>query len=601
LLLAALACERDPIRPPAPAAAPSFTQHEETGPPPSYSFGPDTRETGVFTGQEVSGQARLVCAAGGTRFEGYLESHVDQTLLDATLELPGSAGPYPLVVLLHGWAGSKRGSGDEAARLLAGGYAVLRYSARGFGDSWGRVNLADIGVEIGDLRSMITRVVEQPACAVDGDRVALTGASYGGGQSWLAATEPVFQLTPSSPQIRIRTIVPLVPWTDLLFSLIPNGRSRYSIGVPGALKFSYVNALYSSGQRAPDEGPQPWYDNYPAYLRAWHASLTTLEPIANPLYPQIRDGLAGYRSIWWQQQFWDGVRAGNRLPVFQVQGFTDDLFTLDEAKRMLGALRDIDPAYPIASYFGDIGHPRARNNPAEVEYVLDLIDSWLAYYVKGEGTAPPNVIYASVTAPAGGSFNPSDVIVVQNYEDLATDHVEHTFRRAAVLVNPASGAPSGPGSDPALEAGIAAAGELEPLPGQLPQPAAPDPTAAAYKIPVAALTGGSDLLIAGQPAVTVTATMTSPRVQLNVRVYDVTPGGTKELITRGTFTTGDDIPAPPGAPVRVTIPTASNLWRMPLNHLLQIEITNNDFTYLSPSQLASATTILQVELVVPRR
>jgi hypothetical protein len=91
LLLAALACERDPIRPPAPTAAPSFSQHEETGPPPSYSFGPDTRETGVFTGQEVSGQARLVCAAGGTCFDGYLESHVDQTLLDATLELPGSA------------------------------------------------------------------------------------------------------------------------------------------------------------------------------------------------------------------------------------------------------------------------------------------------------------------------------------------------------------------------------------------------------------------------------------------------------------------------------------------------------------------------------
>jgi hypothetical protein len=53
--------------------------------------------------------------------------------------------------------------------------------------------------------------------------------------------------------------------------------------------------------------------------------------------------------------------------------------------------------------------------------------------------------------------------------------------------------------------------------------------------------------------------------------------------------------------VSVTISTAGNLWRVPRGHWLQLEITNNDFPYLSPSQVASATTILRVELVVPRR
>jgi hypothetical protein len=250
---------------------------------------------------------------------------------------------------------------------------------------------------------------------------------------------------------------------------------------------------------------------------------------------------------------------------------------------------------------GDIGHPRARNDPAEVEFVLALIRSWLAYYLKGEGTAPAHVIYAAVTRHAGESFDEGRVITVASYEELATDVVTRRFMQPAVLVNPASGAPSGPTSDPVLEAGLVAAGELQPFPGPAPEPATPDPTIATYRVPVAALTGGSDLLIAGQPCVSVWATMTAPRVQLNVRLYDVTPGGTKELITRGTFTTDGSILDPLGGQIKITIQTAGNLWRVPATHMLQVEISNNDFPYLAPSQLASVTNISRVELAVPRR
>ena len=93
----------------------------------------------------------------------------------------------------------------------------------------------------------------------------------------------------------------------------------------------------------------------------------------DPVYRRIIDGVAGYRSIWWQQEFWREA-ALNRVPAFQVQGLTDDLFPLPEAKRMLLALRTVDPLYPIASYFGDLGHPRASNKSAEVDYVLGLVE-----------------------------------------------------------------------------------------------------------------------------------------------------------------------------------------------------------------------------------
>ena len=95
-----------------------------------------------------------------------------------------------------------------------------------------------------------------------------------------------------------------------------------------------------------------------------------MEPnVLDPVYRQILDGTAGYRSIWWQQDFWRSA-AANRVAVFQIQGFTDDLFPLTEAKRMHVALKAIDPLYPIASYFGDIGHPRASNKTGERDYVV---------------------------------------------------------------------------------------------------------------------------------------------------------------------------------------------------------------------------------------
>ncbi|MFN2565609.1 MAG: alpha/beta fold hydrolase [Gemmatimonadaceae bacterium] len=596
-LVAAQACDRDPVAPRPLDHQPSVAVTQDAGPPAPRSFGPDTRETeGPYTGQGVA-KSGLKCsnAAVGRVCDGYLASAVDGTLLDVRLEIPDGTGPHPLVVLLHGWAGSKSGEGDIAADLIADGYAVLRYSARGFGDSWGRVNLADLHVELGDLRSMIAQVVDHNGYHLNADAVAVTGASYGGGQSWLALVQPTF-LTPRRATVRIRTIVPIVPWTDLLYSLLPNGQPRSSLDPPGALKFSYVNALFFSGQREPGDGPEPWYDNYPAFLRAWHASLTTTEPTLNPLYPQIRDGLAGYRSIWWQQSFWATVTA-NPVPVFQVHGFTDDLFTLDEGKRMLLALKSVNPTYPIASYFGDLGHPRARNKPDEVAYALGLIRAWLAYYLKGAGTEPAHVIHAAITRPAAEPFNSANVITVPSYSDLETGVVKHTFDRTAVLTNPASGAPSGPFRDPVLEAGLVGAGELTQYLGPSP---APDPTAVAYELPVETLSGGAALLIAGQPTVTLSATTGAPRVQFNVRLFDVAPGGAAELVTRGTYTLDGGTSAPLG-PRAVTISTQGNLWRAEPGHTLRLEITNVDFPYLAPSQVPSVTVISNVELAVPRR
>jgi ABC-2 type transport system ATP-binding protein len=477
--------------------------------------------------------------------------------------------------------------------LLADGYAVLRYSTRGFGDSWGQVNLADLNLEIADLRSMIGRVMDDENCNLDPNKVAITGASYGGGHSWLALVNPTFPTPSGAKTVHIVAVAPIAPWTDLFYSLLPNGRPNESINGFGGLKLSYVNGLYASGIRRDPARPYP---NYPDYFIAWHAYLNTTEPSSfDPIWVQIRDGVAGYRSIYWQKEFWDNT-VHNRIPVFQVQGFTDDLFPVPEAKRMLFAINSVEAGYPITSYFGDIGHPRASNKPDEVDYVLSLIRPWLAAYLKG-GTPPAPKIYAARTKPRSVAFSSSDVLTVDTWDQLWTSTVTKEWHDGPrSLVNPVTFAQSGITWDPFVMEG---AEQLKPYFEVPPTPDFVSSSHLSYQVKANQLSKGGDLTISGQPTVTLDALVAGHRVQLNVRLIDE-GGPTEYLITRGTYT----IDGAAGVNIgrrTIAIPTYGNYWTVPANHKIRLEISNVDSPYITPSREPSTTLVSNVKLELPIR
>lgn len=597
--LALCACERNAAAPePAEfSVARGHARQVDDGPPPPRNFGPDTYRVGLFTGAGAT-RPGLSCektAPDVRTCSGFLASAVDGALLDVTVEVPLETDkPVPLVALIHGYAGSKGGSGDIARALVAEGYAVLRHSTRGFGKSWGQVNLVDVNAEIADLRSIIAQVVDLPRLHMDADAVAVTGASYGGGHSWLAAIEPTFT-TPRGNTVRIRTVVPIATWSDLLYSLLPNGNESRSLdAAAGGAKLSYINGLYFGGVR---EDPERPYPNYPEYFVAWHAWLNAQEPTkVDPVFASIADGLAGYRSAWWQQRFWESVRA-TRIPIFVAQGFTDDLFPIVEADRMVRALRSIDPAYPVAAYYGDIGHPRASNKSAEVDYALSLIRAWLAYYMKGEGTAPPHVIHAARTRARDEAFDPANVVMAPTLAALATSEVVAELDGVSVLVNPLTDPAGGFFWDPLVMEG---ARELQPLPVPPESPIVPG-SLATFDVAVASLSGGSALDIAGVPTVSMRVSTLAPRVQLNVRLFDVDASGRKQLVTRGTITLeGATVGAPIGD-ADVVLPTYGNFWRAEADRTLRLELTNVDSPYITPSRIPSATTVSAVRLRLPIR
>jgi len=65
----------------------------------------------------------------------------DPATLDTRLYLPKEDGRHPAVLLAHGFGGSKESVTDDAKDLAARGYAVLTWTARGFGRSTGHIHL----------------------------------------------------------------------------------------------------------------------------------------------------------------------------------------------------------------------------------------------------------------------------------------------------------------------------------------------------------------------------------------------------------------------------------------------------------------------------
>src|SRR4051794_5829445 len=333
----------------------------------------------------------------------------DGTQLDATLTLPTKKAPRrgrPLVVFLHGLLADKSeylakttdGAGSYKTVhwnnrwFAAHGYAVLNYSARGHGASGGEINLASKDIEVRDARTLASAVVDARALArVDGTRLAVLGSSYGGGQAWLLLTTrpagsalPYGQWrSPGGHLVRLVALVPQYTWTDLVQSLVPNGRqssravvdprtANTPLGVP---KITLIDGfLASAGSRLPQE----------AY--GWLARTTAGEPYeGDPSVDDAKRALSIDRSAYFQDAYFHALANGQvrPVPVLAAQGVTDPIFSALEAVRMYRRLRAARPTYPIGMWFGDLEHLTALAKERELRDVHDLGTQFLARALAG--------------------------------------------------------------------------------------------------------------------------------------------------------------------------------------------------------------------------
>ncbi|MEW9533417.1 alpha/beta fold hydrolase [Microbispora sp. NPDC049125] len=167
--------------------------------------------------------------------------------LDASFFPPAGGGRAPAVLLAHGFGGSKESVREEASRLAGEGYAVLTWSARGFGRSGGQIALNSPDYEVKDVRQLVDWLARRPEVRLDaaGDpRVGIAGGSYGGAIALMAAAY----------DSRIDAIVPQITWNDLADALFPDATGKGPLN--GVFKKMWAGIFFSSGAGllAPDGG-----------------------------------------------------------------------------------------------------------------------------------------------------------------------------------------------------------------------------------------------------------------------------------------------------------------------------------------------------------
>ncbi|MHB1809917.1 MAG: alpha/beta hydrolase family protein, partial [Solirubrobacteraceae bacterium] len=378
--------------------------------------------------------------------------------VDVTLPPGTSEGPFPTIVMLHGYGGTKT---DFEFPLAAGdgnqiynynndyyaqhGYAVVNYTARGFGKSCGGatrvepacaehgfIHLADQRYEARDTQYLLGQLVEEGIAKPEA--LGVTGISYGGGQSITLAylknrircagppdaayagpgANPcagqaenalVPWVTPVTKKpLEIKAAYARWPWSDIANSLNPNGHfleyepSTYNqdgasgtnspIGIPLT---SYQQALYSDGYIPPAEG---YYEPANGSLE-WNLSASLLafeqpEP-ENPTDQAIVNSLSAFHGGF-------AVPSSEApAPLLMQSGWNDDLFPPEETLRVYNSVRE---KYPSSSYvalqYGDIGHSRGSNTPIADQYFNTQGDAFFEERLKG-------VSGAKITDPAGES------------------------------------------------------------------------------------------------------------------------------------------------------------------------------------------------------
>jgi predicted acyl esterase len=533
--------------------------------------------------------------------------------LDVNVALPASGDTnLPLVVILHGWGGSKVGkNADGHIPELAGwaqrGYAVLSYTARGFNGSCGRpdnrlmnpmdcskgwIHLADDRFEVRDTQYLTGLLADQGI--VDPQRIGVTGPSYAGGQSMALAVlkDRIMNsdgslspwTSPGGKPMRIAGAVPVIPWTDLAYALEPNGRTLdYTITSQtddftpiGVEKRSFVSALYGLGNATGYYSPPGADPN--SDLTSWFARVNAGEPSDSTAQDIVKQ-ITTYHSSYYLD------RSESPAPLLIANGFTDDLFPADEAIRFYNRSRVEHPDAPISLMFFDFGHMRGTGKAADEARLDQRRFEWFDRYVKGDQSASTLNGVETLTqtcpkdAPSGGPFDTPD---------WASQHPGEVRFLSAGAQTLMSG-----GGDPSINRAV------DPVAGGgdacASTPAGDQAGTATYRLPKAA---GAGYTLMGAPTVIADLKVTSPsgaeNTQVAARLWDVAADSSSQtLVGRALYRpTGDG---------RQVFQLHPNGWRFAPGHTAKLELLGNDDPYGRTSNDAFSIAVSNLDFRLPVR
>lgn len=581
---------------------------------------PPTTITEVF--------GRIDCASheAGMRFcEGAVETRVssfDGVPLDVNVAFPADTSaaeaPYPLVVRLHGYTGTKEGpylGGAQGPSVYTQytneGFAVMTFTARGRGASCGTEASREAAPEacaegwdqLGDTRTSIRDVQHLAGRLADAGLVrpaiGVQGGSYGGGRSLTLATLRDRIRRPDgsyaswkSPEreieMEVAAAVPFIAWSDLTYALAPNGRALdYALGPDslaraplGPYKESLVRALWSRGKdhyNAPP-GADPSID-----LETWIGAFPTS---AAPTAASRRAA----REYTETQSALSVPMTHQPAPTLVANGFTDDLFPVGEAVRWVNHVRAKFPDTEIAQLYGDFGHRRADQSSAPLLAPRAL--DWFQHYLQGAESAPvpAGEVLAFVQA-CGGGFGERHR--ADSWRALSKGEVRFTTRSGAVVRSDTEDAAVSRMIDPP-------SGRSDRVPSGSCRTvgSTPAPGTAVYTLPPVGVEGGYTLLGAS----TVIAELdvrAEERALLVARLWDVDPEAeTRTLVTQGLYRP-DSGASNDGNSAQAVFQLNANAYPFAAGHRVELQLLGRSTPYVEPPSVPFSVTVEALDLRLP--
>ena len=488
--------------------------------------------------------------------------------LDTTYYTPGPASashPVPAVLLAHGFGGTKDSVASDARELAGRGYAVLTWTAEGFGNSGGQIHVDSPDWEVKDAQRLIDWLASRPEVKKDapGDpRVAAVGGSYGGALTLLLA----------GYDGRVDAIVPEITWNDLTNAFLPE--STGAGPQAGVFKKVWAGLFFGSNATSPGPrlapgrtGPPPdptlaacgrfAQDVCETYLSVATTAKATAEQIA-----LLR------RS--------SPVSILNRVkaPTLLIQGQADSLFPLSEADANARGIAANGTPVQVAWYNG--GHDGGQGPQSDQNRLRFLTAQWLDHNLLDSAGRPgASFTYSRI---AGIDTSTADGVVALGYSVAGYPGLSGQATTMVAVTGPPQPAANPPNGTPGALSSLPGVGSslgsltsrtVHDVPGQ---------HADFYSAPLQ-----STVDVVGAPTLQLRAASPTGEAVLFVKLYDVDPKSGATLpdgLAAPIHLTGLPASLAESQPVTVTLPGIVHEFQS--GHLLRVTVATSDQAYATP-------------------
>ncbi|HZV48740.1 MAG TPA: alpha/beta fold hydrolase [Candidatus Dormibacteraeota bacterium] len=495
--------------------------------------------------------------------------------LDLTYYRPRAASaahPTAAVLLAHGFGGTKDSVASDARDLADRGYAVLTWTAEGFGRSGGQIHLDSPDWEVKDAEGLVSWLAARPEVLKDGPgdpRVGVVGASYGGALALLLAGD----------DRRVDAVVAEDTWNDLAGAFLPE--STGAGPERGVFKRAWAGLLFGEGG-----APFPGGSTRLAPADATPACGRFAPDVCQAYLSVAASGVAtGDQIALLRRRSPASVLSRITAPTLLVQGEADSLFPLSEADANARGIAAHGTPVQVAWYTG--GHDGGRGPQSDQDRLRSSIGRWLDHYLLHRGGAPGTAFtysrVAGIEPMDGGAVAPA--YSVARYPGLSGQRTT-TVR----IAGPPQPVVSPPGGTPAAVSVLPGAGGDVAVPHEV-----PGQHADFLSAPLPATVS-----VVGAPKVRIRVASPTGEAVLFVKLYDLDPAGRATLpegLVAPVRLVGLPASIAAARPVTVTLPAIVH--DVPAGHRLRVTVATSDQAYATPDRPAVDTVAAGPTVALP--